>query len=71
MEAARNAEKQGKYVSFVYSAFAEMKLDPSPMNRVNKNQFVNFLRFFMKDINDVSAADIFMSLTRRLQQLLL
>mmetsp|Transcript_13206 Transcript_13206/g.20584 ORF Transcript_13206/g.20584 Transcript_13206/m.20584 type:complete len:571 (+) Transcript_13206:73-1785(+) len=71
VESAKYAEKQGKFVSFVYSAFADMRQDGGSSGRVNKNQFMNFLRFFMKDLNDVQAADIFMSLTRRLQHLLL
>ena len=41
-----------------------------PSQRLNKNDFVSFIRFFVKDLNEVVATDIFMHLTKKLAAML-
>ena len=80
IEQARFAEKDGKYVRFLFECFeaktkygGEIRKDIHtnvPSRRVHKNDLVAFLRFFKDSLNEAQATDIFMNLTKRLQAML-
>lgn len=80
IEQARFAEKDGKYIRFLYACFeAKTKNDNQikrdihitvPSYRVHKNDFVSFIRFFKDSLNESQTTDIFMNLTKKLQAML-
>jgi len=41
-----------------------------PSNSVSKNDFINFVRFYYRDLNEVQTTDIYMNVTKKLQALL-
>lgn len=76
VEQAKFAEKEGKYVRFLYACFegktrygGDVPRDihlKVPNYKLHKNDFVSFIRFFKDTLNEAQATDIFMNLTKRL-----
>lgn len=81
IEQAKFAEKDGKYVRFLYACFeAKTKNNNQisrtihthvPSYRLHKNDFVAFIRFYRETLNEAQATDIFMNLTKKLQAMLI
>jgi hypothetical protein len=76
VEMANFAEKSGKIMRFLYTCFEASTKDYNRLppnahvdvanHKVGKSDFVNFIRFFMKDLSETQATDIFMNLTKKL-----
>ena len=74
------AEKEAKYVRFLYACHeAHTRRNNQiasnihtlvPSYRLYKNDFVPFIRFFVKDLNEANATDVFMNLTKKLAAML-
>lgn len=65
---AKQAEGKQNFVSFIYYAFRQKSKNvDAPSESVGKSEFVDFVKFFMKNLNDVQASDMYMFVTKRLQ----
>ena len=42
----------------------------TPQHLLYKNEYVSFIRFICKDINEQAATDMFMNMTKKLQAML-
>jgi len=42
----------------------------TPLHLLYKNEYVSFIRFLCKDINEQAATDMFMNMTKKLQAML-
>ena len=73
---AKFAEKEKRFIRFLYTCVKaansfEQKLETgahmsTPLHILYKNEFVPFIRFICKDINEQAATDMFMNITKKL-----
>ena len=76
VEMAHYAEKTGKIMRYLYTCFEANTKDYNRLapnahvevsnHKAGKTDFVNFIRFYMKDLSETQATDIFMNLTKKL-----
>ena len=68
---AKQAEDKSNFVSLVYFALRQKSknvgVSASVSESVGKSEFVDFVKFFMKNLNEVQASDMYMFVTKRLQ----
>ena len=69
VQAAMDAEKRETYVPFLYECYCEAKDLNANSHFVQIREFIPFVKFFLKDISQEAATDIYMSLNGVLQKI--
>ena len=69
VQAAMDAEKRETYVTFMYECYCEAKDLTAHAHFVQIREFIPFVKFFLKDISQEAATDIYMSLNGTLQKI--
>jgi hypothetical protein len=65
VEQAKYAEKSGKLVSCIYEVFSN-----DNARNVTRQKFVKFCKFMLKNTTDSQCSDIFMHVSKKLQNIL-